>query len=267
MGLISQTAVVEILRSMWGDTTYNAATKIDSIGAGTNNVIFPSGTFVWNAPANGIATLVNNTTFVATGIGQSFFNLVVYDVLGRPFANLGGGTPNSGFSTVGLLVSDRIYHEQGTEGVHVLNFSISVRDTYGTVQFNIAMRNAIVSALTTGARIAFLHATLNCNLKLYSGTPPATADLATTGTLLATIPLKQTNFYYPTPQRQSLQLTATVAANAVATGTIGYARLVAANGCTIQCTAGTGGDLTLDADTTTAAAAITLTDASISFTN
>ena len=66
---------------------------------------------------------------------------------------------------------------------------------------------------------------------MYSGTAPSSADDAATGTLLWTADLLDTNLN--TVANGETGLTASLTANAVATGTVGYMRITRDNATTV----------------------------------
>lgn len=120
-----------------------------------------------------------------------------------------------------------------------------------TIRFNTAMRNAMVTALT-GA--------INYNtLSIYTGSQPAAANDAATGTKLVDIMIN--GFNDPANGSATLNTSTPNTGTAVATGTAGWGRIVGGSGggC-IDGTVGTSGtDFTINSTSITNGATVTLT--------
>lgn len=110
-----------------------------------------------------------------------------------------------------------------------------------TISFTTATRNARADAITT---------TLGSSptLRVYDGTPPASANAAlSSNTLLVTLPMSATAF--PAASSAALTANAITTTNAAATGTASFFRLIKSDGTTVvaQGTVGTSGaDLNLN---------------------
>lgn len=78
-----------------------------------------------------------------------------------------------------------------------------------TIRINDALGNAMTACVTDGG-----------TLYVRTGTQPASANTAATGTLL----VQMDTLYFTTPTARSKSLTATVPGTAVATGTAGWGR-------------------------------------------
>lgn len=109
-----------------------------------------------------------------------------------------------------------------------------------------AAQNAAVNAVTVLTDAAAAAGTL----KIYTGTQPADADDAPTGTLLATFTLSDPAFAAAVAGSAALDVTPPVTTTGAAAGTAGYFLIEDSNGLNIlmgNITAtGGGGDITLD---------------------
>lgn len=97
-------------------------------------------------------------------------------------------------------------------------------------------------------------------IRIYSGSQPATANTAPTGTLLATLPLNNPGFTPATGGSKAINLATTVQANAVANGTAGWARMSNGNDDPIfdGSVAVSGGDFTINTTALISAQAVVL---------
>lgn len=97
-------------------------------------------------------------------------------------------------------------------------------------------------------------------IRIYTGGQPATADTAATGTLLATLPLNNPGFNPAAGGVKSINLAVTVQANAVASGTAGWARMFNGNDEPIfdGSVAVAGGDFTINTTALISAQAVVL---------
>ena len=119
-----------------------------------------------------------------------------------------------------------------------------------TIRFNTAMRNTMVTALT--------NAITGYTLSIYTGSQPATADDAATGTKLVDIMIS--SFNTPTNGSATLYTSTPNTGTAVATGTAGWGRIVGVGGGRIDGTVGTSGtDFTINSTSITNGATVTLT--------
>ena len=119
-----------------------------------------------------------------------------------------------------------------------------------TIRFNTAMRDAMVTALT--------NAIGSYKLSIYTGSQPATANDAATGTKLVDITIN--GFNAPTTGSATLDTSTPNTGTAVATGTAGWGRIVGGAGERIDGTVGTSGtDFTINSTSITNGATVTLT--------
>ena len=119
-----------------------------------------------------------------------------------------------------------------------------------TIRFNTAMRDAMVSALT-GAIGGY-------TLSIYTGSQPAAANDAATGTKLVDIMIN--GFNAPVNGSATLETSTPNTGTAVATGTAGWGRIVGGTGERIDGTVGTSGtDFTINSTSITNGATVTLT--------
>ena len=119
-----------------------------------------------------------------------------------------------------------------------------------TIRFNTAMRDAMVTALTNTISYQVL--------SIYTGSQPATANDAATGTKLVDITIN--GFNAPASGSATLDTTTPNTGVAVATGTAGWGRIVGGMGERIDGTVGTSGtDFTINSTSITNGATVTLT--------
>ena len=119
-----------------------------------------------------------------------------------------------------------------------------------TIRFNTAMRDAMVTALT--------RAIGGYTLSIYTGSQPATANDAATGTKLVDIMIN--GFNTPVTGSATLNTSTPNTGTAVATGTAGWGRIVGGAGERIDGTVGTSGtDFTINSTSITNGATVTLT--------
>ena len=120
-----------------------------------------------------------------------------------------------------------------------------------TIRFNTAMRDAMVTTLTGAIG--------NSTLSIYTGSQPATADGAATGTKLVDITINGFNTP-PATGSATLNTSTPNTGTAVATGTAGWGRIVGGAGERIDGTVGTSGtDFTINSTSITNGATVTLT--------
>ena len=121
----------------------------------------------------------------------------------------------------------------------ITDCSVGVLSGSGTIGANVALRDVLTKLIlgktlasnerlvvTTGTSVPY-----RAKVNLYSGTAPSSADDAATGTLLWTADLLDTNLN--TVANGETGLTASLTANAVATGTVGYMRITRDNATTV----------------------------------
>lgn len=120
-----------------------------------------------------------------------------------------------------------------------------------TIRFNTAMRDAMVTALTGAIG--------GQTLSIYTGSQPAAANDAATGTKLVDITINGFNTP-PANGSATLDTTTPNTGTAVATGTAGWGRIVGGAGERIDGTVGTSGtDFTINSTSITNGATVTLT--------
>jgi hypothetical protein len=102
-------------------------------------------------------------------------------------------------------------------------------------------------------------------IKIYSGTQPATADTAASGTLLATFTLADPGFAPAASGVKDLDADPDISTTAAATGTAGWARCADSDGNTVfdGSVATSGGDFTINTTSLTSGQTVTLTLGSI----
>lgn len=134
--------------------------------------------------------------------------------------------------------------------VTVENYNVAVLGNGATgVKLNVALRNSIANLFagkSPVARIVTATPGSTAVMRFYSGTPPDSADTAPTGTLLWEREMLTADF--GTVASGALGLTASVAVNASATGTIGYGRLSMASGPDLQFLLATDGSANAQVD-------------------
>ena len=119
-----------------------------------------------------------------------------------------------------------------------------------TIRFNTAMRDAMVTTLT--------NAISGYTLSIYTGSQPAAANDAATGTKLVDITIN--GFNTSVTGSATLNTSTPNTGTAVATGTAGWGRIVGSAGERIDGTVGTSGtDFTINSTSITNGATVTLT--------
>ena len=119
-----------------------------------------------------------------------------------------------------------------------------------TIRFNTAMRDVMVTALTGAIG--------GTTLSIYTGSQPAAANDAATGTKLVDITI--IGFNAPANGSATLSTSSPSTGTAVATGTAGWGRIVGGAGVRIDGTVGTSGtDFTINSTSITNGATVTLT--------
>lgn len=119
-----------------------------------------------------------------------------------------------------------------------------------TIRFDTTMRNTMVTALTGAIGSA--------TLSIYTGSQPAAANDAATGTKLVDITIN--GFNTPATGSATLDTSTPNTGVAVATGTAGWGRIVGGTGERIDGTVGTSGtDFTINSTSITNGATVTLT--------
>lgn len=132
-----------------------------------------------------------------------------------------------------------------------------------TIRLPIATRNAISNTMTTqidaGAGAGLV--------KVYSGAQPASADVAATGTLLATFTLNDPSFGVSVAGTITLDVAPTVTTTGVAAGDAGWFRATDSTGATVMdgsvTATGGGGDMTMSTITVSVGLTLQLTAGTI----
>lgn len=120
-----------------------------------------------------------------------------------------------------------------------------------TIQYGVTLRNAQLDQIETSMGTSAV-------LRIYTGSPPATADSAATGTLLGEIALPSDSF--AGASGGSKAKAGTWSDTADATGTAGYFRIWNGSVCVMQGTVGTSGaDLIVDNTSFTTGQAYSIT--------
>jgi hypothetical protein len=220
------------------------------------NTVQPLGAAPWGASSNGVIALATPIAVIPSQtLTAGYARLLAYS--GVAVMDMVAGLAASGAD---IIVSTLTF----TTGVavSVTNLSVSIGEFLGTVRFNTALRNAILNAEKTDVTIPVIVFAGVGSIVIYSGAAPATADIAATGTVLATFTTSNTT--WNAAAAASCALAANIAVNASATGTAGYARMI--NGSYVmQMSVGTvGADLTIDSLSLTSGVATTITNATIS---
>lgn len=233
----------------------------------------PAGSAVWSsiasaidisaampAPSGGISSLASSLVGVsqaaAAGVSGITFarfysfkssNFTYNGCIDVPASVSGGG---------GGVIIDSLTSVAGV-GPALLSYSIKIPLSLGTLAIGSVLASHI-AGMFTGLNYSRLHLGSNVSgastIDVYSGSPPATADEAATGTLLCTITLGATQIW-AAASAGSAALAVQPSATSLASGTIGYARLKKTLGgydYIIQGSAGSSGtDFVFNTATTT----------------
>lgn len=221
-----------------------------------------------SAPGGGISQLTaprSGTAGSATSVSNLTFARF-YNNSGNPVCD----TPVSLSDGGGGAFLDTLNSSAGVSPI-LTGLSVKMPLSNGTLKLNAALANQLVGylvGLTASPAYMGINISGACGLYLYSGSAPADADSAATGTLLATISIGASQIW-GSATGGAAALVANPSATASATGTIGYARLVKTFGSlslVIQGSVGTSsGDFVLNTlSTTGGTTTVTLTDATIS---
>lgn len=132
-----------------------------------------------------------------------------------------------------------------------------------TIRLPIATRNAMSNTMTTqvdaGAGAGLV--------KVYSGSQPASADVAATGTLLATFTLNDPSFGTSAAGTITLDVSPTVTTTGAAAGDAGWFRATDSTGATVMdgsvTVTGGGGDMTMSTITVSVGLTLQLTAGTI----
>ncbi|MBT9176367.1 MAG: hypothetical protein DDT20_00680 [Firmicutes bacterium] len=222
--------VINTLRA--GGTTapfYGTATEIafysgappvapENAVTGTLLVVATPASNWWSAPSGGIAPFPSGRSTSATGTTGTI-----------GYARLTGSSVIVGDFTAGIvgsgadIILDSLSFSNGVART-ITNFAFRLPLAAGTIRLSSALANALVANWVTGTFTNIIFADAAASLSIFSGSAPATADDAPTGTLLWTTALSATT--WAAVSGGACVLTANLTANAVATGTAGYARII-----------------------------------------
>lgn len=140
-------------------------------------------------------------------------------------------------------------------------FSVRLPNTLGTLSFNDALRDALVSAVcVTAANVAALS---SASVKVYSGSAPADANAPATGTVLWTGTTAASGASWNLASAGSAALVSSLSANASASGTGGYVRIEKGSFVLQGSIGTTGTDFVFDSITMTSGLSYSLTNATI----
>ena len=154
----------------------------------------------------------------------------------------GGGTPG----TSAISGADAVYNQMDSlSGLRLLSLPVSVPLQLGNCMINAALQYAILEQMTARTDslpvpLPLFDTATPTYIRLYSGSPPASADTVASGVLLGELGVLRGDYQYTTNSLGSaLSLKTTRTFTPKASGVVGYARYVAANGVVIQCSVGT----------------------------
>lgn len=139
--------------------------------------------------------------------------------------------------------------------------SVKMPESLGTVKINSTLRDAIVDRIVRNIG-TMPQMGVNGTVNIYTGSAPSSPEASPTGTLLASIPTGA--LAYQSASGGVANLVSAIAANAVATGTAGYARWVIGS-YVMQLSVGTAAtDIILSSTSLTSGSPATITDMSLS---
>jgi hypothetical protein len=257
-----------IVNGIIGSTPVNALCYYIDFYSGSQPAspdITPSGTQLasnivlngnYSAPSGGVCTLSAPVTGTASASGTIGFARIS-DASGYPVIDTTVGLSGSG---AGCIVSSTSVTSGGT--ITILNLDIKMPyDNGGSLKLNSDVVNRL-AAMAAGIDGTAMQMGISGAVKIYSGTPPANADIAPTGTLLATIPTGATS-PWSAASGGTATLLSNLSANASATGTAGYARWEKGQ-FVIQGSVGTSNaNFILNTLSLTSGSPVTLTEASV----
>jgi len=130
-----------------------------------------------------------------------------------------------------------------------------------TTRLSAAIRNAMQNQVSLGVDAGTGPGTI----KVYSGSQPATADTAASGTLLVTITLNDPSFGASASGVITADVDPIPTGTAVATGTAGWARVADSDGLAVVdgSVAASGGDFTISTTSITSGQVVNLTGATL----
>lgn len=234
--------------------TQPADPSVSPGGTQLANVSTPSG--AWGAASAGIATLAAAINGTGGSTGTASFARIRDDASGACIdvaCGLAGSGAGCILSTLSIVSG---------VGFTINNLSIKMPETLGTLKLNFDCRNKMIDIWTTA--VGALSMGVSGTISVYTGSAPATADAAATGTKLVDLPTSGTCPWNSASGAASA-LGSNLVANAVASGTGGYARWTKGT-YTIDGSVGTSAaDFLLDSLTITNGNPVTLTDCTISY--
>lgn len=213
-------------------------------------------TGAWSSPSAGIAVLSNPLSGTGSAAGTASFARIK-DSANLPCVDLPCGVAGSG---AGCILDNLSITNGGA--LQITNLSVKMPETLGTIKLNVDLRNKLVDiwCVTAGAPQLGVSGTVST----YTGSAPASADDAASGTKLVDIATGGTS-PWGAAVGGSAALGSNLSANAVATGTAGYARWTKGL-YTIQGSVGTSAaDFILDSLTITNGNPVTLNEANVTF--
>lgn len=268
----------------WVNTIINGISGQSTLGV--NNQI----TFI--NPYSGAQTATPSDTPTGEFVIQATFGIEVRSVMPAVSGGISAlATPRSGTSertvTVafarlrtnnGASVADVEATTAGGGGGVIVNtlsavtgvsysideFSVKMgNDRGGTFKINNALRDGIVGLML--GKVTGLNFGLSCVVQIYSGTPPASANDAATGTLLWTYTSSSGASMWNAASSTSAALSGNLTANGVATGTAGYVRLTKGS-YVAQASIGTGTeDVIVSTTSIVTGVSASITSANLSF--
>lgn len=252
---LNYTAPAYITPYAGAQQTDPTVTLTGTLPLGTGVLGFNLGTM--GAPSVGVSSIASPKTASATATVASIAFARIYGALGVGIMDTTASLTGGGGGVILNTLST-------TVGVNftLSAFSFKMPQINGTVMLNIALVNAIASAMCiTSAAVGLCTSSVT---NVYSGTPPASADVAATGTLLVSFTNGATS-PWAVASGPSSALTAPLASSAAAaTGTATYARIVKGT-YVLQGTVGTSAaDFILDTVAITSGNTINLTEATLS---
>lgn len=212
-----------------------------------------------SVPEIGVSSLSNPTSKVAANTVSAITFARLYDAAGVACVDVPVSLSGGGGSVIVPMVSSQV----GVPFV-VDQFSVRMPRSVGTVRLNIALANLIASWGAGDKLVSSLPSVFSsASILVYSGTAPATADEAATGSLLVTFTTASAGASWDAPSGGVAALTSGLTAAGSGTGTATYARIVKGS-YVLQCSVGTTGtDLILDTVSITPGPTITLSNATI----
>jgi len=212
----------------------------------------------WSAPSAGVSQLASPASVNATSTSTVGFCRLKSSSSSLPMIDTTVGLAGSG---AGCILSS-LSTSSGSP-ITVTNLDIKMPyDAGGTLKLNSDLVNKLVNMLINSAEPA-AQMGINGSILIYSGGAPANADMAPTGTLLATIPTGSATPWNTAPVGGAAGLQSDISAAASATGTAGYVRWVK-DLYTVQGSVGTAAaDFVVDSVSLVAGVPVTLTEATI----